>query len=65
VDVRDIILAAFQDAEKPLDAKGVAATTGLERADVSKQISKLKKEGVLTSPKVCFYELAETINIPE
>lgn len=51
-----LVLEAFQKSEVMLDANGVAAATGIEKAEVSKLIAKLKKEGLLTSPKRCFYE---------
>lgn len=51
-----LILKTFMESEKMLDAKAVAALTGLEKTVVSKEIAALKKEGKLTSPKRCFYE---------
>lgn len=50
------VLEAFQNASKMLDANEVVILTGLEKAEVSKHIAKLKKEGALVSPKRCFYE---------
>ncbi|WP_374286321.1 hypothetical protein [Lactococcus sp.] len=51
-----LILKTFMESDKMLDAKAVAALTGLEKTVVSKEIATLKKEGKLTSPKRCFYE---------
>lgn len=56
---QETVLDTFKKAGKPLDAKGVAAATGIEKADVSKAIRELKKEGLLVSPKACFYEPAK------
>jgi len=53
------VLEVFKTSAKMLDANGVAALTGLEKAEVSKHIAKLKKEGELVSPKRCFYEIAK------
>lgn len=50
------ILKTFMESDKMLDAKSIAALTGLEKTVVSKEIATLKKEGKLTSPKRCFYE---------
>ena len=56
MDNKEIVLETFQKSSEMLDANGVATLTGLEKAEVSKHIAKLKKEGVLVSPKRCFYE---------
>ena len=37
----------------------VADATGLDKGEVSKLISALKKEGKVVSPKACFYELVQ------
>lgn len=44
------ILKTFMESDKMLDAKSIAALTGLEKTVVSKEIATLKKEGKLTSP---------------
>jgi Fic family protein len=59
MDNKEIVLKAFQESAEMLDAKGVAAITGVEKAEVSKVIAKLKKEGLLESPKRCFYAIAK------
>ncbi|MDR0297596.1 MAG: MarR family transcriptional regulator [Streptococcaceae bacterium] len=58
MELKDQVLEVFEKSDKMLDAKTVAAALNVEKPEVSKVISKLKKEGVLVSPKVCFYELA-------
>ena len=59
MDTKELVLEAFQKSAEMLDAKGVAEITGIEKAEVSKAIAKLKKEGALTSPKRCFYAVAK------
>jgi len=54
-DKEQIVLDAFIKAGKPLRPGDVAEMTGLDRKEVSKIISKLKKEGKLVSPKRCYY----------
>jgi len=51
------VLDAFKEAQGPLRPGDVAKTTGIDSKEVSKIISKLKKEGKLISPKRCFYGL--------
>lgn len=55
MDTTEKVLNTFKNSEEMLDANQVATLTGLEKATVSKAITALKKEGVLTSPKRCFY----------
>ncbi|QDK71442.1 helix-turn-helix domain-containing protein [Lactococcus protaetiae] len=59
MDNTEVVLEAFQNSAEMLDAKAVAEITGIEKSEVSKVIVKLKKEGVLTSPKRCFYEMVK------
>ena len=53
------VLEAFANSDKPLKATDVAGITGLDKAEVDKAIKALKKEGKITSPKVCFYTVAK------
>jgi biotin operon repressor len=59
MDNKEKVLEAFKTSSEMLDANGVAKITGLEKIEVSKLITKLKKEGVLVSPKRCFYEIVK------
>ncbi|WP_285121697.1 MULTISPECIES: hypothetical protein [Lactococcus] len=59
MDNKAKVLEAFQKSSEMLDANGVSARTGIEKAEVSKHIAKLKKEGALVSPKRCFYEIVK------
>jgi hypothetical protein len=52
---QEIILKAMKDANKPVKAGEIAETTGLEATIVTKELGKMKKEGKVVSPKVCFY----------
>lgn len=54
---KEQILNALKGAEM-MDAKGIMAATGLERADVDKAIKALRKDGLVDSPKRCFYACA-------
>ena len=52
---KEKVLEALQNAGEMMDAKGIMEVTGLERADVDKAIKVLRKDGVVDSPKRCFY----------
>lgn len=47
------VLAALAEASKAGD---VATKLGMDKAEVTKVIKKLQKEGKVTSPKMCFYQ---------
>ncbi len=49
------VLDAFLKADKELRPGDVAEMTGIDKKEVSKIISKLKKEGKVFSPKRCYY----------
>ena len=57
MEVKEKIIKAFEDAGKPMRPGEVAEMAGLEKKDAEKAIKKLKDEGVLFSPKRCFYDL--------
>ncbi|MDH4212395.1 MAG: MarR family transcriptional regulator [Candidatus Thorarchaeota archaeon] len=52
---KEIVYKAFTKATKPLKAGEVSEITGIEKAEVSKIIKVLQKEGKITSPKNCYY----------
>ncbi|MCL2854249.1 MAG: MarR family transcriptional regulator [Defluviitaleaceae bacterium] len=56
---KEKVLEALQKSNEMMDAKGIMEATGLERADVDKAIKALRKDGVVDSPKRCFYAAAE------
>ena len=54
-----MVLEEMKKAGKPLRPGDIAKITGLEKNEVSKIISALKKSGQINSPKRCFYAPAE------
>ena len=56
---KDQVYEALQKSEEMLDAKGIMAATGLERAEVDKAIKALRKEEKIESPKRCFYAVVK------
>nr|WP_269438401.1 MarR family transcriptional regulator [Phosphitispora fastidiosa] len=47
----------FSKAEKPVSAGQIATATGIEKKEVDKVMTKLKKEEKIVSPKVCYWEI--------
>jgi len=50
------IIAFFKAAQKPVSAGQIADATAIERKEVDKVMAKLKKSGVIESPKVCYWQ---------
>ncbi|MFH0757611.1 MAG: MarR family transcriptional regulator [Bacteroidota bacterium] len=53
---KDKVLEAMVKAGEPLNAGKIVELTGLERKEVDKAMKKLKTEGVIVSPKNCFWQ---------
>ena len=49
------VLEAMKAAGKPVRPGDLATATGLESKEVSKIIQALKKQGLVSSPKRCFW----------
>lgn len=54
-DAKERVLKAMVEAGRPLRPGEIAELAGLDKAEVSKAIKELKKEGKVHSPKRCFY----------
>lgn len=53
----DAILDFFSKSDKPVSAGQIATATGIDKKEVDKVMTKLKKEGKIVSPKNCYWEL--------
>lgn len=53
--MRDQVLEALRGAGKPLRPGDIAKALGAESDAVSRAIKELKKDGLIHSPKRCFY----------
>lgn len=53
------VLKAMKEAGKPVRPGDVAKSLNMESKDVSKIIQSLKKQGLVNSPKRCFWAPAE------
>lgn len=54
-DKEQIVLAAMIKAGKPVRPGDIASITGIDKDEISKIITQLKKDGKIESPKRCFY----------
>ena len=55
----EIVLAAMKAAGVPLNAGKIVELTGLDRKVVDKAMKKLKTDGSIVSPKVCYWQAKE------
>ena len=54
-DVQDRVLQVLKDSDEPLKGGEIAEATGIDKKEVDKAIKKLKADGLIGSPKRCFY----------
>jgi DNA replicative helicase MCM subunit Mcm2 (Cdc46/Mcm family) len=57
METTEKIIKAFESAGKPLRTGEAADMAGIDKKDAEKAIKKLSTEGVLYSPKRCYYDL--------
>jgi DNA-binding IscR family transcriptional regulator len=50
------VLQTMKAAGKPMKAGEIAEVSGLDKKEVDKTMKQLKKDGMIVSPKVCFWE---------
>ena len=56
MDIEELVLETMKKAGEPLNAGKITEFSGLDRKEVDKAMKKLKAEGAIVSPKVCFWE---------
>ena len=56
MEIKNQVLEAMKKAQQPLNAGKVVELTKLDRKDVDKAMKILKDEGLIVSPKRCFWE---------
>jgi len=59
MDSYQAVLDFFSKADKPVKAADIVTATGLEKKEVDKVMTKLKKEQKIVSPKNCFWEISK------
>lgn len=55
MDAVELVFKTLQASEEPLNAGKIVEATKLERKDVDKAMKTLKEEGLIISPKRCFW----------
>jgi predicted transcriptional regulator len=55
MDTNELVLKTLKNSEKPLKSAEIADIAKIDKKEVDKAIKKLKTEGKIESPKVCFY----------
>jgi biotin operon repressor len=55
MEVKDKVLDTLRKSDQPLKGGEIAERSGLDKKEVDKAIKVLKTEGVIDSPKRCFY----------
>jgi DNA-binding IscR family transcriptional regulator len=53
---KEKVLQTMKAAGKPMKAGEIAEASGLDKAEVDKVMKDLKKEGLIESPKVCYWQ---------
>ena len=56
MDAKNIVLEVLKKEENPLNAGQITELSGLERKEVDKAMKALKDEGLIVSPKRCYWE---------
>ncbi|WAM31964.1 HTH domain-containing protein [Caldicellulosiruptor naganoensis] len=56
MDSKEIVLQALKSSDQPLKIQDIVEKTGLDRKEIEKAIKDLKNEGLIESPKRCYYQ---------
>lgn len=59
MEITEQVLETMKKEKKPLSAGQIAEISGIDRKEVDKAMKKLKTDGKITSPKVCYWEPAK------
>ncbi len=55
MEIKDRVLETLKSSDKPLKGGEISEISGIDKKEVDKAIKVLKKEGLLDSPKRCYY----------
>ena len=56
MESKEKVLEAMRKVGEPINAGKIVELTGLTRKEVDKAMKKLKTDGVIVSPKNCFWQ---------
>ncbi len=59
METKEKIIKCFKEKNIPLKSGEISELTGLDKKIVSKEINKLKNDGIIFSPKRCFYRIKQ------
>lgn len=59
MDAKSIVLEVLKKEESALNAGQITELSGLDRKEVDKAMKALKDEGLIVSPKRCYWEAKE------
>ncbi len=59
METAEKLMTAMKAAKKPMSAGQIAEATGIDRKEVDKGMKVLKTQGLITSPKNCYWEPAK------
>ncbi|MCT4639586.1 MAG: MarR family transcriptional regulator [Bacteroidales bacterium] len=59
MEIKEKVLDVLKGADKPLKAGEIAEVAAIDKKEVDKAIKVLKTEGIIDSPKRCFYSVKE------
>ena len=54
---KDQVLSTLKNSADPMKAGEIAEETGIDKKEVSKLIKQLVNEGMVHSPKFCYYDV--------
>lgn len=55
MNAKELVLQTLKSTPEPLKTQDIVQKTGLDKKEVEKAIKELKSEGLVESPKRCFY----------
>ncbi len=55
METKEKVLETLKNSDKPLKGGEIAEISGIEKKAVDKAIKQLKTEGLIESPRRCFY----------
>ena len=56
MEITEQVLEAIKGAGIPLNAGKIVELTNLDRKDVDKAMKKLKADGLIESPRICYWQ---------
>ena len=55
MEIKDQVYETLKNSSEPLKGGQIAEKTGIDKKDIDKAIKQLKTDGLVESPKRCYY----------